>query len=599
MFSLKSTYVKLSAIMLFVSFIAVSCKKLDQLPQDTAKNSDVFGNVTGLQLYANSFYDILPTAGDVVRGDAMADYAARTSVPDFLRPGAFGPRQSSGWSWTGLRNINYFIENCNNPKVALADRQSFIGLARFFRAWFYFDKLKRFGDVPWYNKTMKVDDPALYNPRDKRTLVVDSIIADLDYAGTYIKTTDNTRSLITKYTAYAFKSRVCLFEGTFRKYHDEYGLQASVNGLLTQAADAAQKVMTEGGFSLNTAGGTDKSYRALFTSQAPVASEVILAAISDPALGIFNDSNWYWTSATYGDRLSFIRTFVNTYLNIDGTPFTDKPGYKTMPFVEEVKGRDMRLQQTIRMGNYSRLNGATQQIAPPVFSYTYTGYQPIKLTQDDASMDGGSRNTNSMPIMRYAEVLLNYAEAKAELGTLTDADWNQTIGALRRRAGITGNTATKPVVVDQYLKNNYFPAISDASILEIRRERGIELALEGFRFYDIVRWKRGELMDQTWNGFYVPALNVPMDLNGDGVLDVCFYTTLPAKENQVAGVTYVNVAPTLANGTANPQRLNSDNELTWLTTIARKWDNKFYLYPIPETDRLQNPKLGQNPGWEQ
>ncbi|PWK75995.1 putative outer membrane starch-binding protein [Mucilaginibacter oryzae] len=585
--------------MLFVSFIVVSCKKLDQAPQDTAKRNDVFGNVTGLQLYANSFYEILPDAGAVVRGDAMADYAARTSVPDFLRPGAYGPRQSTDWVWTGLRNINFFIENCNNPKVALADRQHFIGLARFFRAWFYFDKLKRFGDVPWYSKTMKVDDPALYNPRDKRTLVVDSIIADLDYAGTYIKTTDNTRSLITKYTAYAFKSRVCLFEGTFRKYHDEYGLQASVNGLLTQAAEAAQKVMTEGGFSLNTAGGTDKSYRALFTGQAPVASEVILAAISDPALGVFNDSNWYWTSATYGDRLSLIRTFVNTYLNIDGTPFTDKPGYKTMPFVEEVKGRDMRLQQTIRMGNYSRLNGTTQQIAPPVFSYTYTGYQPIKLTQDDASMDGGKRNTNSVPIMRYAEVLLNYAEAKAELGTLTDADWNQTIGALRRRAGITGNTATKPVVVDQYLKNNYFPAISDASILEIRRERGIELAFEGFRFYDIVRWKRGELMDQTWNGFYVPALNVPMDLNGDGVLDVCFYTTLPAKENQVAGVTYVNVAPTLANGTANPQRLNSDNELTWLTTIARKWDNKFYLYPIPETDRLQNPKLGQNPGWEQ
>jgi len=597
MFHIKATHIKLAIAMLFASLITVSCKKLDQVPKDTATNSAVFGSINGLQLYANSFYDILPTAGDAVRGDAMADYAARTSVPDFLRPGAYGPRQSSGWTWTGLRNINYFIENCNNPSISLDQRQHFIGLARFFRAWFYFDKLKRFGDVPWYGKTMKVDDPALYNGRDKRTLVVDSILADLDYAGLHINTTDNTRSLITKYTAYAFKSRVCLFEGTFRKYHDEYGLQSSVNGLLTQAADAAQKVMSEGGFSLNTAGGIDKAYRQLFTSQAPVASEVILAAISDPALGIFNDSNWYWTSATYGDRLSFIRTFVNTYLNIDGTPFTDKSGYKTMPFAQEVKGRDMRLQQTIRMGNYTRLNGATQQAAPPVFSYTYTGYQPIKLTQDDASMDGGSRNTNSIPLMRYAEVLLNYAEAKAELGTFTDADWNMTIGALRRRAGITGNTATKPVVADKYLQTNYFPAISDPALLEIRRERGIELAFEGFRFNDIVRWKRGELMDQTWNGFYVPALDVPLDLNEDGKPDVCFYTTLPA--NQVAGVTYVSVAATLTGGTANPQRLNSDNELTWLTTVQRKWDNKFYLYPIPETDRLQNPKLGQNPGWEQ
>jgi hypothetical protein len=103
-------------------------------------------------------------------------------------------------------------------------------------------------------------------------------------------------------------------------------------------------------------------------------------------------------------------------------------------------------------------------------------------------------------------------------------------------------------------------------------------------------------MNQTWNGFYVPQLNVPLDLNEDGVLDVCFYTTLPA--TQVAGVTYVSVAETLSNGTVNPQRLSSANELTWLTTIQRIWDNKYYLYPIPETDRLQNPKLSQNPGWE-
>jgi len=595
MFSLKSTFIRQTVTLLLLSLVIVSCKKLDQVPQDTALNPAVFGSVDGLQLYANSFYDNLPDAGAVVRADAMSDYAARTSVPDFLRPGAYSSRQSTGWDWTALRNINYFIENNVNPKVQLAQRQHFMGLARFFRAWFYFDKLKRFGDVPWINKTMKIDDPDLYKGRDSRTLVIDSILADLDFASKNIATTDNTRSLITKYTAYAFKSRVCLFEGTFRRYHNEYSLQSTAEGLLTQAAEAAQQVMANGGFNLNTAGGTDKAYRQLFTSQTPVATEVILAAVVDPALGIFNDANWYWTSATYGDRLSFIRTFVNTYLNIDGTPFTDKDGYKTMPFAQEVKGRDMRLKQTIRMGNYTRLNGATQQAAPPVFSYTYTGYQPIKLTQDDASMDGGSRNTNSIPIMRYAEVLLNYAEAKAELNTLTDADWNVTIGALRRRAGITGNTATKPTVADQYLKTNYFPAISDPSLLEIRRERGIELAFEGFRFSDIIRWKRGELMDQTWNGFYVPAVNVPLDLNEDGVLDVCFYTTLPA--TQVAGVTYVSVADNLSNGTINPQRLNNANELTWLTTVQRKWDDKYYLYPIPETDRLQNPKLGQNPGW--
>jgi ABC-type uncharacterized transport system fused permease/ATPase subunit len=86
----------------------------------------------------------------------------------------------------------------------------------------------------------------------------------------------------------------------------------------------------------------------LFTSKAPVATEIILSNVSDAALSVLNDANWYWTSATYGARLSFTRTFVNTYLNTDGTPFTNTAGYQTMPFVQEVQNRDKRLQQTIR-----------------------------------------------------------------------------------------------------------------------------------------------------------------------------------------------------------------------------------------------------------
>lgn len=581
---------------LLVSCITIGCKKLDQQPEATANKTAVFGSAAGLDLYANSFYNMLPTSNILIRGDAISDYAARTTVPDLIRTGAYSAQLSTGWTWTDLRNINYFIQNCTNPAISKTVRENYIGIARFFRGWFYFEKVKRFGDVPWINKPFDVADPALYGGRDPRTLIVDSIMADLDYAAAHITTADNTRSLITKNTALAFKSRVCLFEGTFRKYHTEYNLQSSVSGLLTAAADAAQKVMTTGGFSLNVAGGTDKAYRNLFNNQAIIPSETILAVISDPVLAVYNDANWYMTSATYGDRLSFTRTFINTYLNIDGTPFTNKAGYQTLTFPQEVKSRDMRLQQTIRMGNYTRLNGGVQQVAPPVFSYTYTGYQPIKLTQDDASMDGGARNTNSLPVMRYAEVLLNYAEAKAELGTLTDADWNSTIGALRRRAGITGTTNTIPTVADPYLQANYFSDISSPAILEIRRERGIELVLEGFRFYDIVRWKRGPLMEQTWSGIYIPALNQAMDLNEDGIMDVLFYQVKPA--TTISGVTYISVAATTTSG-ANPQRLANDTfgELTWLTTVPRKWDDKFYLYPIPYNDLQVNPKLGQNPGW--
>lgn len=582
--------------------IASGCKKLDQKPEATLTGNAVFANEKGLDLYAGSFYDILPDGGTVIRSDEMTDYAARTTVPDFLRPGAFSSRQSSGWTWDQLRNINYFLEHVNNPNIAQEVRNHYTGIARFFRAWFYFDKVKRFGAVPWINKTMTVDDPALFNARDSRSLVMDSVLADLNFACENIRaTTDNSRSLITKSIAYAFKSRVCLFEGTFRKYHSTTGglaegLGNTVEMWLNEAITSSQKVMDEGGFTLNAAAGTDKSYRQLFINTSPVGNEIILAAVADPTLNVLNDANWWWTSATYGARVSLIRTFVNTYLNIDGTPFTDKPGYDTMMFSSEVKGRDMRLQQTIRMGDYKRINGGVTEPAPPVFSYTYTGYQPIKWTLDDTYYDGGTRNINSISIIRFAEVLLNYAEAKAELGTLTDEDWNKTIGALRRRAGITGNTLTKPIIADAYLKANYFPEVSDPALLEIRRERGIELVFEGFRFSDIIRWKKGKLMEMLWNGFYVPALNQPIDLNLDGQLDVNFYKeTLPSA---LPGVTLINVSETVS-GNPNPQRLKQDTfgELTWLSTLPRVWEDKNYLYPIPENDRLMNPKLEQNPGW--
>ncbi|MDQ6480768.1 RagB/SusD family nutrient uptake outer membrane protein [Dyadobacter sp. LHD-138] len=588
---------KFIGLLFAVGLMAGGCQELDQVPQSTADNNAVFGSEKGLELYSNSFYNILPNGNDIIRSDEMSDFGARSSVPDFLREGAYGPRQSNGWDWKALRNINYFIENNNRETVPADARKHYIALARFFRALFYFEKVKRFGDVPWISKTAAVDDPSLFNGRDPRTVVMDSVLADLNFACENIRTTsDPTRSLITKSVAYGYKSRICLFEGTFRKYQTTYNLQPTAEKWLNEAISASEKVIKEGGFSLNETGGNEKSYRQIFTNNTPVASEVMLSFVCDPALSIYNDANWWWTSATYGARLSFTRTYVNTYLNTDGTPFTNKAGYQTLTFAEEVKGRDKRLQQTIRMGSYKRINGGKEEAAPPIFSYTYTGYQPIKWTLDDTYYDGGTRNINSISIMRYAEILLNNAEAKAELNKLTDQDWALTVGALRKRAGITGGISAVPTMVDPYLQTNYFPGISDAAILEVRRERATELCLEGFRFYDIVRWKRGPLMEQKWNGFYVPALNQPMDLNEDGKMDVAFVKGTPT--SPVPGVTYINVAETISAG-VNPQRLTNDTsgEITWLNNVPRKWEEKHYLYPIPETDRLFNPKLGQNPGW--
>ena len=586
---------------------------LEQIPQDTASKESVFGSEKGLELYSYSFYDWLPSANNIHTADGMSDYAARRGAPPFIMQGAYSSTSdddgsASGndivalgadrdWDWGHLRNFNFFIENCTtNENVSEETRANYVGLARFFRAFFYFEKVKRYGDVPWIEVPLDVEDPDLYKARDPRSLVMDNVLADLNYACENIAlTSDPTSSLVTKWVAYALKSRVCLFEGTFRKYHTELGLQGSANDWLNEAASAAKVIMDQSGYKIYTGSGTDMSYRELFIRQDPVADEIMMAVIMDPALGETHSANWYYTSTTTGIRFNFIRTFINTYLNLDGTPFTDNPDHETMLFYEEMADRDKRLQQTIRGVDYERTNNGVPFKAAPDMLYSYTGYQPIKWSLDDIFIDTRDLNYNSVSIFRYAEVLLNYAEAKAELGTLTDDEWAMTIGALRARAGITGGLTTKPVKVDTYLQENYFPDITDPVILEIRRDRGIELTMEGFRFYDLMRWKRGELLEMEWNGIYVPGLDTPMDLNQDGTFDVVYYKTPPATTPAYPAIP---VSDTYG-GQPNPYSLTYDTygEVTWLNTIRRKWEDKNYYYPIPEDDRLTNPNLDQNPGW--
>ena len=608
MYKIKNRYFLWCACLLLAGMFSGCAKELNQVPQSTANQGAVFGSIQGLQLYANSFYDNgLPgvlNGNEIYKVDAeLSDYGAQSSTPTYLQQGAYTSRTTptSLWSWTPLRNINYFIQGLATSPVDAADKANFMGLAKFFRAYFYFNMVQLYGNVPWVNTPLSTTDSALYGPRAPRTLIIDSVVADLQYAATHITAVaDPTCSTITRYTAYGLLSRVCLYEGTFEKYQTSYGLTANANQFLQEAVAAAQAVIDSGGFSLYTGAGTSPngSYRSLFNSNSVIPQEIMLSDICSQSLAVTNDANWFFTSATYGNRFSFIRSFINTYLNIDGTPFTNTPGYDTMTFIHETQNRDMRLQQTIRTPGYQRTNNGTVVAAPPVFSYTYTGYQPIKWLLQDETFDQAANNTNSLCLMRYAEILLNYAEAREELGQLTSADWVMTIGALRSRAGITGGLTAPPVAVDPYLQANYFPDISDPALLEIRRERGIELCLEGFRFNDLARWNHGELLTKTWNGFYVPALNQPMDLNGDGIPDVCFYQTTPPA-NPISGVTYINVAAAISSG-VNPQTLSGGTlgELNWLDNVPRAWQSYEYLYPIPYSQLLLNPNLQQNPGWQ-
>ena len=577
----------LALAMLSVLFAGCS-KFLNKQPFASLTPSDAFQSASDLQLYVNSFYvNQIPSANTIFTGDNTSDYISGNSVPALMNGQTNANNAPAGWTWTELRNINYFLANNNNPTIPDTVRNSYNGIARFFRAWFYFNMVKEYGNVPWYSAPLGTTDSSLYKAQDPRTLVMDSVEADLDFAiANAPSAKDPGCSTVTKWVALALKSRVGLFEGTFRKYHTELNLGSTAITWLNYSLDASTQLMSSGLYTLHNTGNPLSDYRAVFTTQTPWADEMILAVVYSDALKVWHNANAYFTSTTLGNRTSPIKSFIDTYLNRDGSRFTDAPDYDTINFVNEMANRDVRLQQTVRCNGYKRSDGSS---APPDYSFTFTGYQPLKFCLDNKAIDLNSENDNSIGVFRYAEVLLNLAEAKEELGTFSGTDWTNTIGALRARAGIAGSVM--PTTADPYMAAYFLNTVTDPVLLEIRRERGVELMLEGFRFDDIRRWKMGPLMNMPYNGVYVPALNTPYAMNGDGVLNVSFVTATPTS-GTITGVYY-----DIINGTVIKLTGGTFGNIIWLANTPRVWDDKMYYNPIPTSELVLNPNLVQNSGW--
>lgn len=586
-------------LILTIAFLSSGCE-MDEPAVTSIDKKAIFSSEEGLKAYSMSFYDMFPSATDQsIVEQTLVDYGATNTLSGFTLLNSFSENNSSGWGWSELRNLNYFIINCTDPTVSESVRNNYIGLARFFRAWFYYDMVRRFGDVPWVDHPLNPsEEDILYAPRDSRELVMEKVYEDLMFAAQNItRATDATQcTMVTKWVAYAFASRVALFEGTFRKYHN-LNLATSAGTWLKRAEDAASVVMQQSGKSLNS------NYRALFTSNNPPTSETMLSIASSASLGVKHNANWRWTSETYGTGLNLIRPFVCTYLQKDGTPYTNRAGWEYEDFYEEFQNRDARLNATLRYPGYIREGKLTL----PVYSgYARLGYQPIKLCVDATIGDSQSESTHAIQLVRFGEVLLNYAEAKAEQGTLTDADWAATIGKLRARAGITGGLNTKPTEVDSYLKNTYFPAISDPAILEIRRERAVELMFEGFRFDDLRRWKSGDLFKKSWTGMYIPGINQPLDVDHNGTHDVIYYTNNDGLAAAVALSNNANLykVKVSTDPAATIIQVHAAGDgvgyyLAWYTNNDSKkvWGPKQYFYPIPVSALNKNPQLVQNQGW--
>lgn len=524
-------------------------------------------------------------------GDEHSDLGFVKNKWNVLDPTMFGTRQQGGWgsgNWSTLRACNYYINKMVRAKDNVEPKvyRHYQGVGRFWRAWFYYDMVQEFENVPWYDQEIAPDDEAmLYKTQDSREFVMEKVLEDISFAADSCATDAKyvtSRTTINRYTALALKARICLYEGTYRKYHTELGLNDSERWLQL-AADAAKALMDSKKFSLVS------DYKSLFQTSSLENSEVILGVAYDATLRK-HDTTWQIFSPTAGSCWSMTHPFICTYLMTDGSRYTDKAGYATKQFADVFTGRDKRLAATVLGPEYEKkVNGVMTQISP-LLNITLSGYQMIKWAlPEGGSFDSQAISYNSAPIFRYGEVLLTYAEAMAELGKMDQTVWNATIGLLRTRAGVA---TTMPANADPYMQNYFLNRCTDKYVLEVRRERGCELAWEGLRYQDILRWKCGELLAPAggWAGIYIPKLGTQYDLNGDGTKDICVYSGTKPSGPKTCTFIKVSNSIKLSNGTSGYLMYGVDYNL--------KWNDYMYVRPIPETAIQINPNLVQREGWQ-
>ena len=571
---------------------------LDEYPLDAISPETYYNNADELRSATNQFYGMFPGAASGYT--ESADVVCIFNLPAEVQGIRTVPTSGGGWNWEYLRAVNFYLSHsvrCDDVDA----REHFDGIARFFRAYFYFEKVKRFGEVPWFDRELSSTDPELFRPRDSRDFIMDKILDDLTYA---INNISDKKDLynVTHWTALALKSRICLFEGTFRKYHGIPGYEKFLN----ECATASKLFIDNAPYAIYQTGA--QPYRDLFSSMNAIEEEVILARDYDRSQNVMHEANANTLSPTYG-RPGMNKKIVNSYLMTNGDRFTDQPGYETMQYYDEMQNRDPRLTQTVVGPGYMRIN--SDKVESPNFSSSTTGYQIIKWVTD-ASGDGYLGSSNDYILFRAAEVYLNYAEAKAELGTLTQEDLKISIKKIRDRVGmpnidmLAANANPDPYLCAPETGYRNVTGPNKGVILEIRRERTIELCLEGHRYYDIIRWKEGKMFEQPFLGMYFPGLTQGsgdnrydvFDMNDGTVgdtekVDICIYTGKKPSVKNIRKFYKLGEEFVLTDGDKGNIICHD------IEKEPRQWnEERDYFFPIPTTERsLTNGALTQNPGW--
>lgn len=601
-------YMIMGAVALSVT--ACNDSFLDRTPTNDLNDNAFWNTTSDLETYCNGIYNEAASNGTYrfmigfhsdaysvkVTGpysmEAMSDnFATMDGSQTWASAVAAGiENQPSGnpsyasWTWNLLRRINVFMANYDRVQTDESAKLPYVGEALFFRAWFYLYMVQNYGDVPLVTIPLETNSPELYGERTPRKEVMAQVLKDINDACTYLPAEEWGANRLTKGAALALKARIGLYEGTYRKYH-KLGDEAEFLNACVEACEQLMKM----GYEIYDTGNPDKDYTTLFTTD-DLSSNKEVIFYRKYAAGL---KRHRMCGYTVNLRNGGTKDFVDDYLCLDADgvarPVALSHDYSNDTPEQEFANRDPRLSQTFLAPGNDAAKALFEDGNLGKFTFprlgnmtnwpTLTGYHAIKYYIREQDKKGFNEETHDYPLFRYAEVLLNYAEAKAELGQCTQDVLDETINVLRDRVDMPHLTVN-PEMDPKYAKYGL-----DALLIEIRRERRVELSFEYLRYQDLMRWAWGDKLKERVLGMRLED-SAFSDPRYDGNI------TKAGSSNAGSNPIYVYVAE---DGKQYIDAYGGTN----YAVERRSFDPaKDYLRPIPSSAIAANPALGQNPGWE-
>ena len=596
-------YIYIGALTLSVS----SCFDLNKEPEGVLSTVKPFTGVGEMTSYLDQFYEsgvreqgFNWTGAYIASGDLISDNMSGSAINTRLNGDLTLANAGKLNAYTQIRNVNFMLTNLDNcDEKGSARYKQCVGEAHYFKAWFYYTLFKSYGQLTWLDKPLDPNTDQMLLPRANRTVIADSILSELDKAIANLNEQNSAASMrVHRDVARALKAEVALYEATWEKYHkakndpffDPTVTSEKITSYLNQCVEACQAIVDRNVWSIYTTNNATNDYRQLFQTEDLSNNKEVLWFKRYDGTNIGNNVDRYLNKG--GGSAGITASLVDDYLTIDGQPFvgTAKTDAKKV-FGDELKPtlRDPRLSQTVCMpGQQLRPDEGPYKL-PPLTGASYhkneTGYSILKHVQIDfkGSLDAEFRGSTPGIQFRYAEVLLNYAEALAELdGAANAAKIVELVSPLRKRVGMPYMDFDR-----EYNTSADYPFHTlDKYLQAIRRERRVELAIEGKRFDDIMRWAAAQelIVGQRAVGALFVGSNLEDNPAYGGKL---VYDKATGNNLYLTGKTGDELRYILPSNPAG-------NEQGWRFNPARD-----YLLPIaPRMLNLTENQWKQNPGWE-